>query len=169
MTIEGIEFRDKINEIYITVPDEMDTKTSKLLDKHLIHYYYFNALERLNTQDIYNRLKIDDSDRAYGYELIEINVNMLDKVLKQQPKYVGYKASGDGSYEKYCRFMRFLHTKHDIMPPRVSITKKTDGTPIICIDDGRHRFAVLRDIGMEKIPVMIDKKSIETGKEMGIL
>ena len=169
MLIESINYRDTINESYITVPDEMDGKVSKLLNKYLISYYYFNMMDRVNKQEVFNRIKIDDADKALGYEVVEINVDMLDRFLKRQPKYVGYKASGDGSYDKYCRFMRFLHTKNDIKPPSLGIIKHPDGDIALQINDGRHRFAVLRDIGMEKIPVMIDRESMKIGKEIGIL
>ena len=168
MKIEGVTYRDEINETYITVPDEYDKKTAKLLNKYNIPNYYFNINTRLSLDEIYKRIELDSMDEMFGSELFEIDVIMLDKVLRQQSGYVGYHGVG-GSKEKYDKFKKFLHTNHKIKPPTLILTKGLDGNIKLTLDDGRHRFAVLRDMGMKKIPVQMSEESIKIGKEAGIL
>ena len=167
LAVDRVCFSDTINETHLTVFDSSDGKVEKLIEKYEIPYYYINASNPINREDVYKRLSIDDEYKQFGYQLVEINVGQLDKVLQRQNGYVGYKGRG-GVKEKYNRFVRFLHTSHKIQPPRLALIKTVNGGLMVNIDDGRHRFAVLRDIGLEKIPVIMSEDSIKTGKEFGI-
>lgn len=167
LAVDRVCFSDTINETHMTVFDSCDEKVEKLLKKYDVPYYYFNAGTKLNKDEVYNRLELADEYKQFGYQLVEINVEQLDKVLQRQKGYVGYKGRG-GVKEKYDRFVRFLHTSHKIQPPRLALTKKIDGDIDVYIDDGRHRFAVLRDIGLEKIPVVMSEESRKVAREAGI-
>ena len=164
---DNVQYSDKINETMITVFNDYDEKVAKLLEKYGVHYSYINVSDPIKKEEVYNRITLDDEYKQFGYQLVEINVQQLDKVLQQQKGYVGRRGMG-GSKEKYDRFVRFLHTNHEIQPPRVALSKKFDGDIRIYIDDGRHRFAVLRDIGLETMPVVMSEESIRIGKEAGI-
>jgi hypothetical protein len=39
----------------------------------------------------------------------------------------------------------------------------------VVFGDGRHRFAYLRDIGLKKIPMSLDKESVRNAKKHGYI
>ena len=169
MKLEKVYFRNDINETYITVPDYNDEKTAKLLKKYDVPYYYFNVASGVDKAQIPSRIKIDKSDEDMGYKLVNVDVEKLDKLLETQSEYyVGYKAEG-GNPEKYEAFRKFLHTKHDIQAPKVSIIKNFNGNFMPTINDGRHRFAVLRDMGLKTLPVAMTEQSEKFAQEAGII
>ncbi len=169
MLIEDVKYRDKIDETHITVPDYYDDKTRKLLDKYNIDYYYFNILQHVNKDEIIERMKLDPIDKMFGMTTVNIDVEQLDKILEiQSPCHVGYKGQ-NGDIQKYNRFKRFLYTKNEIKPPTLSVIKDTDNNIKLEITDGRHRFAVLKDIGMKKIPVIISEESRNIATGAGLI
>ena len=42
-------------------------------------------------------------------------------------------------------------------------------TPEICFQDGRHRYAVMRDMGFKSIPVAMNDESFELAKVIGLI
>ena len=167
MEIDRVLYRDEIDETHITIPDELDSKFEKFLIKKDIPYYYFNITEHLDKNEIHDRITLGDMDQ-FGYELKEINVKMLDNVLKKNQKmYVGYGGKG-GIDSRYLRFLRYLHTKNKIQAPTLSLMKNSTGKIIIELTDGRHRFAVLRDLGLETIPVALSEQTRKIAKETGL-
>ena len=169
MQLERINYRDQINETYITVPDSNDDKTAKLLKKYNVPYYYFNVASRINKAEIPSRIKLDKSDEEMGYKLVNVDVEKLDKLMKENGEYyVGYKAQG-GSIEKYEGFKKFLHTKNDIYPSKIRLIKNVHNEYIPIMVDGRHRFAVLRDMGIKTLPVAINAESVEYAREAGLI
>lgn len=169
MKMKSVLHKNDVNETYISVPDSNDAKMSKLLSKLDIPHYYFNPAQRLDKNEIYQRITVDELEKIFGIEKVVVDVEKLDNILKQDSSfYVGYKGVG-GSKEKYENFREFLHTKNSIEPPIISLTKSNSGKVITVIEDGRHRFAVLRDMGFKKLPVRMNKESAALAKQMGII
>ena len=54
------------------------------------------------------------------------------------------------------RFEDFLKTGEPIEAPNVSVTSQG----VVQFGDGRHRFAVLRDLGYKEISVSVSKKNV---------
>ncbi len=169
ITEDRVIYDDKINEVHLTVPDTNDAKIKKFLDKKNIPYFYFSQYSRLDKDEIYQRLIRGYENSGYNYELTEVDTKALDNYLKDKPGYIGYKSQGDPEKIKYDRAVRFLHTNHDIIPSKLVTGKDFKGNTFLRIDDGRHRFAVLRDIGMKKIPVMMSYDALEFAKEERII
>lgn len=168
MKFKTINHKNDVNETTIWVPDSYDGKMEKLLNKLDIPYYYFNPAQRLDKQEIYSRIKMDELDSTLGFRQVEVDVEKLDNLLKLGKNYVAYKGIG-GSMEKYANFKEFLHTKNTIEPPKVSLTRDEFGDVITKIEDGRHRFAVLRDMGLKKIPVRMTEDSENLAKEIELI
>lgn len=79
-------------------------------------------------------------------------------------QYVGPDGAG-GDPEKYARAREFLTTADQFEAP--SLRMNEGGVPVF--EDGRHRFAVMRDLGMDRAPVAIDPYSMELAKKYGLL
>ncbi len=168
MKFKTICHRNDVNETYIYVPDSYDDKIEKMLNKMDIPHYYFNPFQSLDINEIHSRIVMDELDKTIGLSQVEIDVKKLDKILQETHYYVGYNGIG-GSKEKYMGFKDFLHTRNSIEPPLLHLERQKDRTVSTIIQDGRHRFAVLRDIGLKTIPVRMNEDSFELAKEIGII
>lgn len=97
--------------------------------------------------------------------VVQVDPRKIDAAWQRDSGvYVGPGGSG-GSPEKYARAREFLTTADQFEAP--SLRMNEGGTPVF--DDGRHRFAVMRDAGMDRVPVAIDPYSTELAKRFGLL
>ncbi len=155
MEIEsGSDLSNNFDKWYITVPDKNDNKLQKLFNRLKVRFKKINEEDAFNIDKIYSRISQENVDN-YIFETVD--TSELDKELQTEEGYVGKNGAG-GSKEKYDKFKKFLRTQQAIVPPKISIEEQ-DGRVFPQINDGRHRFAVLRDLGIRNMPVLIKKNS----------
>jgi hypothetical protein len=100
-----------------------------------------------------------------GNELVNVNTNAFDKAFKKTEwQYVGKNAEG-GKPERIAGVEKYLETGKPINASNVVV--KDNGT--IVFGDGRHRYAVLRDMGLGKIPMSMDKESLQNAIKFGYI
>lgn len=92
-----------------------------------------------------------------GYTTVVVDVAKVDADLAMDPGYhVGKGGIGAGIAGRYEQFKRFLaRAKEEDVPieqPRATIATDTGR---VALGDGRHRFAVLRDLGARIIPISV--------------
>lgn len=108
---------------------------------------------------------INRIDKKSGGELVNVNPSAFDEAFsKTSWQYVGEKGK-DGISGRYEKFENFLKDAKSIEASNVSVNK--DGG--IVFGDGRHRYAVLRDLGLDELPIVMDKESIKNAKKFGYL
>jgi hypothetical protein len=100
-----------------------------------------------------------------GNQIVNINPKTFDQAFsKTQWQYVG--KGGEGGIEgRYKGFENWLKDAKSMTASNVSVNK--DGG--IVFGDGRHRYAVLRDMGLDKLPISMDKDSIKNAKKFGYI
>jgi hypothetical protein len=108
---------------------------------------------------------INRIDKKSGGELVNVNPSAFDEAFsKTSWQYVGEKGK-EGISGRYEKFENFLKDAKSIEASNVSVNK--DGG--IVFGDGRHRYAVLRDMGLDELPIVMDKESIKNAKKFGYL
>jgi hypothetical protein len=108
---------------------------------------------------------INRIDKKSGGELVNVNPSAFDEAYSKTGwQYVGEKGK-DGISGRYEKFENFLKDAKSIEASNVSVNK--DGG--IVFGDGRHRYAVLRDMGLGELPIVMDKESIKNAKKFGYL
>lgn len=108
---------------------------------------------------------INRIDKKSGGELVNVNPSAFDEAFsKTSWQYVGEKGK-EGISGRYEKFQNFLKDAKSIEASNVSVNK--DGG--IVFGDGRHRYAVLRDMGLDELPIVMDKESIKNAKKFGYL
>ena len=157
------------DKLYVQMPHESDFELMQLLKKLSVNYVRIDERDSLNPDDIVSRMIICSTGNLNGKFLQKVDTKKLDTELRKNPEmYVGYNGA-NGSGLKYDRFKNFLKTNQEIRSPIVYLRKLPSGEIETHIYDGRHRFAVLRDMGIKQIPVTIDKDSLELAKEIGLV
>jgi len=122
---------------------------------------YFN-------QNINLTFVMDKQSKISGYNLVNIDVKKFDNLWKQDKDfYIGPNGTGAAitkPINRYERFKTFLKDGEPIEAPVAAINLYGVG-----FVNGRHRFAVLRDMGVKTIPLTLNDKSIKNAREMGLL
>jgi hypothetical protein len=108
---------------------------------------------------------INRIDKKTGGQLVNVNPSAFDEAFSKTGwQYVGEKGK-QGISGRYEKFENFLKDAKSIEASNVSVNK--DGG--IVFGDGRHRYAVLRDMGLDELPIVMDKESIKNAKKFGYL
>jgi hypothetical protein len=108
---------------------------------------------------------INRIDKKSGGELVNVNPSTFDEAFSKTGwQYVGEKGK-EGISGRYEKFENYLKDAKSIEASNVSVNK--DGG--IVFGDGRHRYAVLRDMGLDELPIVMDKESIKNAKKFGYL
>jgi len=108
---------------------------------------------------------INRIDKKSGGQLVNVNPSAFDEAFSKTGwQYVGEKGK-EGISGRYEKFENFLKDAKSIEASNVSVNK--DGG--IVFGDGRHRYAVLRDMGLDELPIVMDKESIKNAKKFGYL
>jgi len=108
---------------------------------------------------------INRIDKKSGGQLVNVNPSAFDEAFSKTGwQYVGEKGK-QGISGRHEKFENFLKDAKSIEASNVSVNK--DGG--IVFGDGRHRYAVLRDMGLDELPIVMDKESIKNAKKFGYL
>lgn len=109
-------------------------------------------------------LEFTPSSRAKDNEqrTVWVDVAKLDAGF-QRDKDFAIKPGGKGAVAgRLAEFRRFLRKDVAIEQPEVTIDD--DGT--VSFTNGRHRFAVLRDMGLARIPVSVDRSQVGLARKL---
>lgn len=112
------------------------------------------------------RLRFKPSPRGGGgdYTTVWVDVEQLDRGFQRDKGfYIGAKGAG-AIPGRQAGFRQFLSDvdKHAIEQPEVVVDP--DGT--VSFVNGRHRFSVLRDLGIKEIPVSVAAGGVETARRL---
>ena len=168
------DFADKLYELYkagvdmkenstkdklltLVAPDKLDNEIESILMARGIDFHKTTKAQNLNLDNIKARMVLDP-DFEDTHILVEIDSKRLDELLKLD----NVSSIKESKYdEKFEKFHKYLETGLDINSPVIIFSNDVNGVFGVHIEDGRHRFAILRDMGMKKIPVAVSKDSLK--------
>ena len=124
------------------------------------------------------KIKVVNTNINYeknDFMMVFLNVIIFDKAFSKTQFYIGSKGKG-GIGDRYNRFELFIlggkyYIKDDIFftcEPANSIevsAVSVNEIGEVSFEDGRHRYAWLRDFGIREIPVVMQSKSINNAKK----
>ena len=155
------------DNFFIQTPDETSNSTFKFLTKLKIPFKSLQKSETLDYENIRSRMVLSGFDDPKNKFLKLAKTNVLEQKFKESGSlYVGLNGK-NGSKEKYDKIKRYLETGEPIVAPHIYFDVKDDKTTLH-FHDGRHRFAVLRDLGMSEIPVAINKSYLPIAEKIGL-
>ena len=96
-------------------------------------------------------------------KLYNIKINKIESSFKKDKDYYIGVNGTNGINNRYNRFIKFLNDnpKIDIIAPSIYI----DDNGEVQFNNGRHRYAVIRDLGIETIPFSISNNNIKQAKK----
>lgn len=125
-------------------------------------------------QEIARRMVMDPKmARSGDFKLVTLDARLLDAAFAQDGgSYIGPGGSGNAIGNRYARFIDFVNDPHHARTPLEAPTvtfrmNHATGRVMARFEDGRHRFAVLRDHGMTRMPVAVRTESLPLLRQMG--
>lgn len=120
---------------------------------------------RLGERDVPVKLGALDAQR--GNVLVPVNAAAFDAAWRAGDTfnsfYIGPGGVGNTIGERYPQFGEFASTAPSIDASVVSV----DENGVVGFGDGRHRFAFMRDQGVQTIPVAMDAESLQNAIAAG--
>ena len=105
-------------------------------------------------------------EERQGNKLHFVNTDKFDEAFKKnKDQYIGPGGTGNIIGERYKGVGEYLKNAKSMRASEAYVKK--DGNVIF--GDGRHRFAYLRDSGLKKIPMSLDKESERHAKHHGYI
>jgi hypothetical protein len=109
-----------------------------------------------------------------NYVLAEVDVARFDQAFQDDGPYQYITPGGGGASIKgrYEKFQTHLATGDPIYASLVYLQAegpKGRETLKACFTNGRHRYAVMRDMGMKKMPIAIHKDCLDLLKPYGLI
>lgn len=155
------------SKITVNAPDSLDNKIERLLISNNINFSKSSIKDALNLKNILSRIELEPELRS-THKLVLLDVKTLDDLFKKDGLSHIKPQGANALNNRYNEFCDYLRSGKKIYATRVTFNE-FNGELSASISNGRHRFAVLRDMGMEKMPVALSKDSIEVAKKHGLL
>ena len=119
-------------------------------------------------ESVKERVIIDPVFEHRGYELVEVDRFKFDINYEDHGfAYIG-RGSNISQPERMERFEEYLKTGKKIYAPIVYVNDN-GRHPEITFQDGRHRYAYMRDMKMQGIPIAMNEESVKIAKKYGLL
>jgi len=104
-------------------------------------------------------------DERSGYKIVNVKTQPFEEAFKQTDQYIGPRGTGNTISDRYKKVGEFLKDAPSMQVGNVHV--RENGTVIF--GDGRHRYAYLRDSGLNKIPIAMDDEAIANAEANGYL
>lgn len=101
-----------------------------------------------------------------GERIVNVNIAKVDRDWENTGYHISPNSGGKA--KNASDFLSSLKEGDTFTAPSLGVSKYSDGT-VIGFDDGRHRFAAMRDAGMKTAPVSMDEASIKNAREAGYI
>ena len=111
--------------------------------------------ERLKVPNIRRRMKMHCHAKSMKNPcLLPINLDKFDRYYKQDIFYLD-----EDYHDILCdNFVKFLKTGNEIQSPHVELYEKNGKLLVACVD-GRHRYRILKNMGMKVMPMTMSEES----------
>lgn len=159
---------DYFGQMIIDADDKYDEKIEALLKANGIKFTKKSHSDLMDTDDIFSRIKLSDSDKLYDRELVVLDAEKVEELFKNDGSYYIKPGAPNGIDRRYDGVIEYLKTGQDIDASTIHI-RDDNGKPALGFIDGRHRFCVYRDMGMPRIPFAMDSESVSVAKKFGLL
>jgi hypothetical protein len=141
---------------------------------------YKGSTGKIDVDKLTKGMALSNVDKRTS-KLVWIKTKPFDEAFKQDRNfYIGKGGSGNSIGDRYNQFKTLISMPDDereryLNPMEqkeykiaVSNVEVTDDGRVM-FGNGRHRYAVLRDLGAKKIPVAMSSNSIKNAKKYNLL
>jgi len=127
----------------------------------------FNKVEpTISVQDRIIPITLHPVEARQGNKIEYVNTDKFENAFKKdETGYIGKGGTENAIGKRYQGVEEFLKTAPSMRASEVHV--RPNGS--VVFGDGRHRYAFLRDQGLDKIPISMDADSIKYAKKFGYI
>ena len=142
-------------------------KNSKPVSRKDIIEEQINKLEpTITVQDRTIPVTLHPVEARQGNKIEYVNTDKFENAFKKdETGYIGKGGTDNAIGKRYQGVEEFLKTAPSMRASEVHV--RPNGS--VVFGDGRHRYAFLRDQGLDKIPISMDADSIKNAKKFGYI
>jgi hypothetical protein len=142
-------------------------KNSKPVSRKDIIEEQINKLEpTITVQDRTIPVTLHPVEARQGNKIEYVNTDKFENAFKKdETGYIGKGGTENAIGKRYQGVEEFLKTAPSMRASEVHV--RPNGS--VVFGDGRHRYAFLRDQGLDKIPISMDADSIKYAKKFGYI
>jgi hypothetical protein len=142
-------------------------KNSKPVSRKDIIEKQINKLEpTITVQDRTIPVTLHPVEARQGNKIEYVNTDKFENAFKKdETGYIGKGGTENAIGKRYQGVEEFLKTAPSMRASEVHV--RPNGS--VVFGDGRHRYAFLRDQGLDKIPISMDADSIKNAKKFGYI
>ncbi len=155
-------------KVHVSADDKYDNFIESLLIQNNINFTKVTHEEALDHDNIYNRLTLSEHAQMYGKELVSLDTAKIDELFARDEAYISPNGESGTISDRYQGVIDYLQTGRNINATEAVIHEQ-NGKLQFTVLDGRHRFAVMRDMGMQKVKIALDKDSYLIAKQNGLI
>ena len=160
-TLKGI-----YTKIQVCANDKYDNFIESCLKQKNIDFTRLSLQEVLDKESIFNRIVLPKT--MSNKKLVTLNTKKIEKLFKESFTYISQNGNSGTIGDRYNGVKEFLSTGLDIEATTAHLFEY-NGKLELEITDGRHRFAVMRDMGLDKVKFALDDNSIKLAKKYKLL
>lgn len=104
-------------------------------------------------------IQYETNELYWGWTVLTVRVALLDaEWSKDEHLRVGKECTGEGVLKKYQAWKERIAAGEKVIRPAVRLKEEGEfepGDAVLAVVDGRHRIAVMRDLGAEQIEIVV--------------
>ena len=157
-------------KVTVNVDDKYDEMVESVLKQKNIQFVKSPKLSKesaLNPENIYKRLVLPKY--TPHKKLISLNTEKIDELFKETPNfYISPNGEQGAISNRYQRVKDYFATGKDIEAPEIYLSERNGK---LCLDfqDGRHRYSVMRDLGLKRIKFAVDTDTLKNAFKYGLI
>ncbi len=156
-----------IYKMHIAADDKYDDFIESVLRQRNIDFVKYSIDDVVKPEAIYNRIVLPE--HASKKVLVSLDTEKVEKLFRQNKDfYIAPNGSKGTIGNRYEAAQKYFKTGRYINASEIYLHEEND-KPVLSITDGRHRFAVMRDMGMKKIKFALDKNSLEIAYKYNLI
>ncbi|MBQ4645799.1 MAG: hypothetical protein IJB79_00465 [Candidatus Gastranaerophilales bacterium] len=156
------------SEMFISVDDCYDKTIEAILKSKGIDFQKRSKKETLSPYDIALRIVLTPFDEQQNRKLVELDTEKLEECFQRSMFYLSDEDLIGREYYHYQEVKDFIALGSLIDAPSICLVENNNQLSAE-FRDGRHRYCVMRDLGMKKIPVAISSDSINLAIKHGLI
>ena len=153
-------------KISASVDDRFDDLVKSILKQRNIQYTKQTKKEVLEPENIYNRIVMPEDTSCT--ELVALDTKKIDDLFKENYCYVSENLTTSRVDNRFQCFRDFLATGRNIEASQIVLREEAQH-PVLDFIDGRHRFCVMRDMGLDKIKFAMSKDSLKLAYKYNLI
>lgn len=151
---------------HVDADDNYDAAIELILNSCNIDYTKKTHKEVLTPSSIFSRIVMPENSPCT--KLVSLDTQKIEELFKKSEQYISESEADSGYDYSFEGVREFLKTGKNIDATEI-VLQENEKRLALHIIDGRHRYCVMRDLGMDKIKFAMNDESYSLAVKYGLI